>query len=117
MTAHEARLIGDVISNQFGASSGTPILTYQSNPMNALQSSSEDCQGPLIYPLYNRMIERSSEEEGPINLDNGTASNNFARHHTANLLENGQSVESFINTQIRTNSEKIGSPFLVRKYD
>ena len=91
--------------------------------MNALPSSStelamgDDYQGPLILSLYNRMIERSTVEEGTVDLVEGTASNDFARRRTADLLENGHRVQSLIQSQIRSNSDKISSPFMVKKYD
>ena len=55
-------------------------------------------------------------EEGTIDVDEGTATNESARRRTANIMANKQTVESFIKAKVHMDP-KVASPALIKMYD
>ena len=96
------------------------------HPMDAIWSNvnhevlGED-HDPIIDPAIrhdNRMVARLAKEEGVIDVNNECATNEIARRCTANLIDNVQRVENFIDSECRANGVlNITSPGLVKKYD
>lgn len=114
-----------------GLSSSPIDVDVQSNPMCALPSKrkhEDDNPTDPITSHYNRMVTRSTLEEGCIDVDvpcvdvgDGkfhSAKNDFARRRTANMLDQAPRVMNFIDTQMQARSQaEFSSPQLIRKYD
>ena len=92
-----------------------PITAQFYSSRNGTELCNDDSD-PVIFSLYHRMIRRSMVEEGTIDVDEGTATNESARRRTANIMANKQTVESFIKAKVHMDP-KVASPALIKMYD
>ena len=92
-----------------------PITAQFYSSRNGTELCNDDSD-PVILLLYHRMIRRCMVEEGTIDVDEGTATNESARHQTANIMANKQTVESFIKAKVHMDP-KVASPALIKMYD
>ncbi len=127
------------------ATKSSPIdVDIQSNPTSALLSKrmfdptsalpskrmfdDYSDRSDIVSDYYTRMVDRSTLEEGCINVDESgdddttdvchSATNDFARQRTANLIDQAPRVMNYIDSQVRAHDDtNLSSPQLIRKYD
>ena len=91
-------------------------ITAQFFSSRSVTGLCDDYSNPVTFSLYHRMIHCSMVEEGTIDVNEGTATNESARRRTANIMADKQTVESFIEAKVHMDP-KVASPALIKMYD